>query len=391
MNYNPDWIPFYKELANSLLRYKDDRKPLIEAIEALKAMEGMPSLNEKNGKFLEDICPFTVFSIFNKAGRTTRAENRIEIAEQLANFLDIKSPLPESLEGIPTTNYANVWFFAYADSRKETDIDTNWNMFEAAIKYADSPTNESRDEFLRLFPEMLDVRQVGMKYLSFGLFWIRPNHYVSLDDYSAEYIRKTFDMVVDINTGEDYLTLIEKLKNEFGVRSFAEISFMADNKEHNNQDSEPDKEKTSKTRPFIPGNNLQTKEGITKSTRERKEVEIGHLHVKIQNKFFEDLEKEYGKDNVATEDKRVDVVLKRGKNNYWFYEVKTYESVSYCIREAVGQLLEYKFEAEYANWNVEKIIVVGPNKASAEDEEYIEYLRETYNMPISYEQVEIKE
>ena len=394
MNYNPDWIPFYEELANSLLRYKNNRKPLIGA---LKAMEGMPNLSEKSGEFLKDICPFTVFSTFNRMGRTIAKEKRIEIAKQLANFLNVKPPLLESLAGIPTTRYNHFPLFSLEEGQMESDIDTNWNMFEVAIKHADFPTRESRNEFLKLFPEVLDVRYIGMGNLSRSLFWIRPNHYVSLDENSKEYMKEKFNIqqVDNIKSGEKYLELIKKLKEEFkkrtDVRSFAALSFVADGKTFINKDSKPDKKKTSKTRIFTSGNNSQTKESITKSTRKAKEVEIEHLHVKIQNKLFEDLKKEYGEDNVGTEDNRVDVVLKQGENNYWFYEIKKYESVSYCIREAAGQLLAYKFEAECANWNVEKIIVVGPCEASAEDEEYIEYLRETYKMPISYEQVEIKE
>ena len=59
------------------------------------------------------------------------------------------------------------------------------------------------------------------------------------------------------------------------------------------------------------------------------------------------LASQYGKDNVGAENAsgigtRIDVLVRRG-NEYWFYEIKTAQSPRACLRQAVGQLLEYAF------------------------------------------------
>ncbi len=409
MNYNPKWISFYEELANSLLRYKDDRKPLIKKLEASKAMEGMPNLHEENGEFLRDICPFTIFSAFNR-GRYTKLGDKIKIIERLESFLNVKPALLKSFEGIPTTRYGHFPLFSLEEGKMESDINTNWDMFEAAIKYTDTPTSEeNKNKFLKLFLEVLDVRYMGMGNLSRSLFWIRPNNYVSLDKYSRGYIKEKFNIqqVDNIRSGEDYLDLIKKIKEEFenrtDVRSFAALSFVADGKTLINKDSKPDKEKTEKLRDLTSNNDSQASEDPTKFRRKEQDVERQRLHVKIQNKLIKDLKKKYGEDNVKKEKYRIDVLLIKDEKNFWIYEIKTDKSVSDCIREAVGQLLEYKFKAESVDWKrkvdkiitgkitVEKIIVVGPSKITPKDEEYIQYLKKTYKMEISYEQVEIKE
>lgn len=56
---------------------------------------------------------------------------------------------------------------------------------------------------------------------------------------------------------------------------------------------------------------------------------------------------QYGAENVRAEFSNVvrtsvDVVVRRRKT-YWFYEIKTADSPRACLREAIGQLLEYAF------------------------------------------------
>ena len=65
-----------------------------------------------------------------------------------------------------------------------------------------------------------------------------------------------------------------------------------------------------------------------------------------------------------------------------YFEIKTATSAKQCIREAIGQLLEY---SSYPNKNLATtIVVVGQEAANDEDEQYISHLRKKFRIPIRY-------
>ena len=117
-----DWIDFYKEFANTLLQYKNNREILIEKVEKIYELTGiyMPTL-ERN-KQLVDIDPFTIFGLFNKSSMTS--DNRNKIISAVANLFDIKAPIPTSFDGIPLLNNQNATYYYFIDERDEDDIDT---------------------------------------------------------------------------------------------------------------------------------------------------------------------------------------------------------------------------------------------------------------------------
>ena len=62
-----------------------------------------------------------------------------------------------------------------------------WKMFSKATTYVESDLAENRDDFATAYDATIRVKQVA-RNLSFGLFWIRPWSYPSLDYYSWEYM-----------------------------------------------------------------------------------------------------------------------------------------------------------------------------------------------------------
>lgn len=114
-------------------------------------------------------------------------------------------------------------------------------------------------------------------------------------------------------------------------------------------------------------------------------------HNALQLKLYEMLVAEFGKDAVGTElptgnGTRIDVVLKH-VTGMWFYEIKTFHSPRACIRDAIGQLLEY------SHWprgiGAQKMIVVGENVLDADGAQYLETLHRRFSLPIEYLQIEI--
>jgi hypothetical protein len=72
-------------------------------------------------------------------------------------------------------------------------------------------------------------------------------------------------------------------------------------------------------------------------------------------------------------------------DGYWVYEIKTAGSARLCVREAVGQLLEY------ALWTgapkTTKLVVVGESPLDLSTKDYLRRLNRKFPIPINYEQI----
>lgn len=82
----------------------------------------------------------------------------------------------------------------------------------------------------------------------------------------------------------------------------------------------------------------------------------------------------------------IDLVRKEGEKVI-FYEIKTYYNLKSCIREAVGQVLEYAFWPGVEN--ADELIVVSQNKVSHECKVYLKKLRDKYGLPIYYQHFDL--
>lgn len=216
---NYTWIPYYMELANKLLEYRNNRKDLLKIIYSLDT-KFVGYLHEQDNTKLRDIDPFTVFGIFN---RGISNGNRLLIADFFKTELKIKSALPTNFTAIPVLNNLKSFFFGFKDKREKEDINNLWKLFECAIKYSDSNTDES------IFIESYDkVRsQYVIKYnISMGLYWIRPNSYVALDFPSRNYLQiKNISLFNTLPTGSEYLNIIQTLKTKILNKIINESSF----------------------------------------------------------------------------------------------------------------------------------------------------------------------
>lgn len=68
-----------------------------------------------------------------------------------------------------------------------------------------------------------------------------------------------------------------------------------------------------------------------------------------------------------------------------FFEIKTVPDARLCIRQALGQLMEYSYFPKVKN--AQKLIVVGTGEKTQEVQEYIDYLNKDFNIPIDYLQI----
>lgn len=125
------------------------------------------------------------------------------------------------------------------------------------------------------------------------------------------------------------------------------------------------------------------------ATQAQKQLDINLRHNELQEALYRRLAAQYGADNVGAEvpsgvGTSVDLAVRR-KDGFWFYEIKTMHSPRACLREAVGQLLEYAFwpGAQEAT----RLIVVGETAMDRDGTEYLRRLRERFSLPLEYEQI----
>ena len=215
------WIPFYKEFAQKLLQFRNDRQPLIDWI--YNNLEGYINhlKDDPDGTRVADIDPFTVYAIFN---RGITHDKRIDICHKFKVYLDITADLPKDFDGIPVMNTQRTNFMAFAERRKHGDIDRLWNVFIDAV--LDRDIEESYNAL---------KGQYLIKYnLTMGLFWIRPDKFMPLDGTSQSLLKTlgiTFDNTKFLLYNE-YKSVMdrldEKMKSEsLGYTNYAEFSYTA--------------------------------------------------------------------------------------------------------------------------------------------------------------------
>lgn len=239
------WVRFYNELADKLRSYRHRRDELLNALHAIaeKHSNYTAILNDQYEKGivggpLQDICPFTVMGMFNRGIRDT---NRTRIAQDLADFLGVKTAAPKSFDAIPLLNNQNSWFFRYAYARDPNDIDKLWDVFEAALDYVDKGAEDETHKitFIKAYDEASRLTGVGWK-LTMGLYWVRAWDFVSLDTLSRHFITQRLGITIPSTgpnkrcTGEEYDELVNNLKTFFeadsnnqAVHSFPDLSSAA--------------------------------------------------------------------------------------------------------------------------------------------------------------------
>ena len=236
------WTRFFEEFADRLLRYKDNREILVAEIHEIAARRpdliksGLQDRFDKGRRGpLEDICPFTTIGLFNRH-RGTSYEKRVAIAQELAQFLGVGVPAPDSFEGIPVVDARGAWFFAFAKDREAHAIDSLWNVFESALLFSKKTDDLGvRTQFASAYDRAMKIKYVAWN-LTMGLFWVRPRTFQTCDSHSRDYISQVLGIAVeDIvkENAQEYLALLDSLSAKFQeesspVRSYQELSYRAD-------------------------------------------------------------------------------------------------------------------------------------------------------------------
>lgn len=216
------WIPFYTEMAEKLLEYKDNRKELVKIVYGMDEEDVRFFKDDRKNNF-KDLHPFALYGIFN---RQILPYKKIRICTYLKDKLQIKSDIPSDFDGLPTVNNQNSWWgMPWTKNDAKEDININWKLFEISQRI-DIDNKNFRDSF-----DFVLSRGGTKRSLTMALFWIRPYEFMPLDANSREYLQKIGINVFDEKelNGQNYLDLCELIKdkianNEIKEKSIPEIS-----------------------------------------------------------------------------------------------------------------------------------------------------------------------
>lgn len=252
MDSGYQWIPFYEELADKLLAYKDNRNELFDLVKKLSSEQPLMQYfhferDDWWGPRQNQIDPFTVIGIMNRS--ITRA-NRTLLGKVFADTFNIKLAVPSEFDGIPVLNNRNSFFLG------DNEI---WDLFALAIESAKA--NKYSDKFKSAFEKAVAVKGNGLIYISMGLFWIRPNHYMTLDRNSQSYIPAQYGITPPSGhcNGNDYVKFLSDLKKVLNAKShaisFPEVSYGAWAKgdvdaQQKDDDSSKENQRVSQKGPF---------------------------------------------------------------------------------------------------------------------------------------------
>lgn len=214
------WIPFYKEFAEKLLNYRNDRKLLLKMIYDHREQFLANYLHDQDGEddLCPDIDPFTTMGLFN---RGIKLNNRIKSTSLFKSLMGIVADIPSDFVGIPILNNQKSHFFGFRKHRKDSDIENLWALFEKVVKNEDFET-----EYNRVIEQYLIKVNITM-----ALFWIRPEDFLAFDSTNRNYIKNQYgiDLPNRAPKYNEYMSILNDIKqkmksNIINEKSFYELS-----------------------------------------------------------------------------------------------------------------------------------------------------------------------
>lgn len=210
---NFTWIPFYKELAEKLIEYKDNRKPLVDFVYSADGLLTYVDYlhNEDKTKFM-DIDPFSFFAIFN---RQISDDNRKAIIILIKKHFGIKAEIPEDFAGIPVVNNQRSFYIHWGDFVSESCNDI-WDLFISFMK--GSSFNEG-------FNGLINRKGMGIAMATIPLFWIKPYDFLALDSRNKSYLQNYGISNLDVTNFNEYQNLLQQIKTKINNGQIKEDSF----------------------------------------------------------------------------------------------------------------------------------------------------------------------
>lgn len=219
------WVPYYKEFAEKLLQYQEDRASLCRLIYDHEDELLINYLHDEGGKDdrFTDIDPFTTFGLFN---RGISKKNRVSSAALFKRLLNISADVPSDFDGVPLLNNQKSHFFGFRPDRKPDDIENLWRLFVKVVK---------KEDFENEYNVLLGQFLIGVN-ITMALFWVRPEDFLAFDSSNRAYMKGRYGIVLPNRAPaySAYMSILNDIKKKMkeGIikeKTFCELSANAYN------------------------------------------------------------------------------------------------------------------------------------------------------------------
>lgn len=141
---------------------------------------------------------------------------------------------------------------------------------------------------------------------------------------------------------------------------------------------------------FIEGHNPETKKGRVTGKYSSQSYTKILLHEEMKENIYKEFKKQFegtriqiGTENPTGYGTSVDFVINDPTYGLTFYEIKTGGTALSCIREGLGQIVEYCYYP--ANRNASRLVIVSPHPVDANIKLYMRHLRTVLGIEIYYQ------
>jgi hypothetical protein len=148
-----------------------------------------------------------------------------------------------------------------------------------------------------------------------------------------------------------------------------------------------------------PGRTAPLKLGKVPVDIAERETELGDEHRRLSNLLF-DLLPNYGYSSIAHScaieyglgkaPNEIDMVATNAQGHIAFFELKALSSVDKCLREAMGQLLEYAYWEAPIPSSAARLFIATAHPLTPPARRYLQRLKAEFNLPLGYVQIEAK-
>ena len=219
------WVPYYKEFAEKLLQYQENRAYLCRLIYDHEDELLINYLHDEGGKDdkFTDIDPFTTFGLFN---RGISMKNRVSSAALFKRLLNISADVPSDFDGVPILNNQKSHFFGFRPDRKPDDIENLWRLFVKVVK---------KEDFENEYNALLGQFLIGVN-ITMALFWVRPEDFLAFDSSNRAYMKRQYGIVLPNRAPaySAYMSILNDIKKKMKEgfikeKTFCELSANAYN------------------------------------------------------------------------------------------------------------------------------------------------------------------
>ena len=199
------WVPFFKELAGSLAKFKNNRETLLNWLRT--ELSDIRGREKKELKFCKkiadvsrkDIDPFSVIAILC---RKYHFESSEKILAKYKDFFQIQSEASSSDWGQATFNNDEFLF-----SNNNSIIDNLWSIFEKVL---------NDEDFSKEYNKVNSYRN-SHYYLTHVISWIYPEKYLALNEHTRDFLRNYGIIVNEPPSYERYMEVLEQIK--YGIEN----------------------------------------------------------------------------------------------------------------------------------------------------------------------------